>query len=486
MRAQLFTALARVCGAAALALLVATPAPAARSAPAAPAAATGGTTFVNVVPAIDGSSLFVEAGAGQRLLSDTLYTSVKIGPGGNKRSYTMAYSETNRLYYASVVGLRSRTNEEGSVEITSTLGLNSGALNFQRVFVPQGTDVSARTDDARFEVRIVDRQALPTDTYLALTPSAVPPGAPPPGHRIIGAVYSARVPEPQPPIGAPFFIINMSYAGLDLGGAPLRSLGIFAWDASRRSWEPLESVLLPSLGYLSAADQRFTTYALMARPAWLDEFDDGTGIEPGSRSNLRVGGGALARSDPRLPASARSLPIALPPGAARWDALSYAGAGAPTVDVLASDGAVLLAGAGSGASLAAIDPAAHPSLVLRVTLPAGEGGTPPTLERWQVSWRVRVGVAIADLDQLADGLPRAAAVTTDPPGLPAQVTYTGIEGTTYGPSAAPPAQPGVYRVDVSVDAPGVLGAASATLTVRAPQDVPPPPRPKIYLPLLRS
>lgn len=483
MSLQVLTGLARTCLSATLALLIATPASAqpsvVRHLHAQPAAET---TFVNIVPASDGATLFVEAGAGQELQNDTLYTNIRIGPGGNKRSYTMSFSETNRLYYATVVGLSPRLDEEGSVEITSTLGLNSGLLNYKRVFVPQNSVVTARTDDSRFELRVVDEQALPSDTYLAITPSAAPPGPPPPGHRILGSVYSARAPEPQIPVAAPFFIVNMNYNGLDLGGADLRSLGVFAWDASGRSWEALESVLLPSLGYVSAADQRFTTFSLMVRPAWLDEFDDGDGLAAASLTNISVTNGALSRADSQLAASARTLPVALPPGAARWGSLTYAAAGEVAVDVLAGDGTVLVADAPSGVSLTAIDPSQYPTLTLRASFPAGPAAA--SLERWQLGWQMTVGLTISQLTQKADGTPRPVIVTTDPPGLPARVTYEGVEGTAYGPTAQAPTAPGRYRVEASVDEPGAVGKASATLTIEQQGEVV-PPKVIVHLPLVQ-
>lgn len=474
----------------ALALLLATPAHA-RPAPAptlatpaharpAPAASPGQarTTFVNLVPGLDGSTLFVEAGDGQAIAGDTLFASVSIGPGGNKRSYTMTLSDTRRLYYTTVVGLTPGADEEGLLAISSTLGLATGPLSYRRAFLARSERGSFGAEDGGFELELIDPAPLRTDTYLAITPSLAPPGPPPPGHRIVGPVYSARVAEPQPPAAEPYFIVRMSYGRPELGGADPRSLGIFAWEAAPRRWRLLESLLLPSLGYLSAADQRFTTYALMALPGWGDEFDDSTGL--GQAENALVRRGALTLADPAAPGEARSQPIALPAGAAGWRALSYTAAspGPLTVDVLAADGAPLLLDAAAGADLSALDPALHPAIVLRARL--GPGSEAPALERWGVQWRIAATLQLDGLEQPFDGTPRPAIVTTDPPGLPIRTSYSGVEGTIYGPSPLPPTAPGTYRVDAAVDDPAVAGTASGRLVITGR------PRLKVYLPLLRG
>lgn len=456
-RPLLFVAIATL-----VALLGSTPAPA-QELPVAQVPSPA--TFLNIVPTSDGSGLFVEAGSGQPVLNDTLVTSVQIGPGGNKNSFTMTLSETNQLYYASVVGFSPRSNETGTVELTSTLGLDSGLLNYTRYFLPDEALITLLSDDTRFEILIADREALPAESYLALTPSAAPPGLAPPGHQLVGLVYSARVPEPQPAVADPFFIVNMRYP--TAGGPDPRSLAIFAWDAAGRRWSELPSRLLTPFGSLSAAATRFTSYALMARPGWSDSFDDATGLDPAGSVNLRVSLGALSQDDPLLGAQGRSQPITLPAGAARWDTLTFSATGSVRVDVLASDGSPLIVGATDGTSLAAIDPAVHPALQLQVELLPG-AGPPPRLDSWRLAWRMAVGVSLAGLNRLYDGSPQAVEVVTDPPGLPTIVTYTGVEGTGYGPSTTPPTAVGTYRVRAEVDAPDVAGAAEGVLVIVLP------------------
>jgi hypothetical protein len=56
------------------------------------------------------------------------------------------------------------------------------------------------------------------------------------------------------------------------------------------------------------------------------------------------------------------------------------------VDVLALDDTVLLADAGSGDSLAGIDPAAHPAIKLRATLGTSQDWLSPDFDAWGLSW----------------------------------------------------------------------------------------------------
>lgn len=362
----------------------------ARGAAKAPAVAMGATTFVNVIPSSDGTALFVEAGDASVIATDTLFTSISIGPGGNKRSYAMDLSKTLGFHYATVAGFSPGVNYEGVLAITSTLGLNTGDLSYRRAFIPQGEGIQLRSDDGAFEVEIVNPETLSSDNYLAITPSNAPPGAPLPDHRIIGNVYSARISEPQPVVGRAYYFVRFFYDPQQLPGVDLRSLGVFAWNSSTRSWRLVESVLLDTIGYLSAADQRFTTYALMAMPTWIDEFDSASGSDLQRSNNILISrGGATLRNRPGE-GTLWSHPISLPPGVASWGELSYTSSGGRVrVDVLRPDGSPLLLDLPSGASLAELSVEQHQTLVLRATLSeATADGAPPFIERWGVSWRL--------------------------------------------------------------------------------------------------
>jgi alpha-tubulin suppressor-like RCC1 family protein len=74
-------------------------------------------------------------------------------------------------------------------------------------------------------------------------------------------------------------------------------------------------------------------------------------------------------------------------------------------------------------------------------------------------------VMLTDLRQVYDGTPKSAAVATVPAGLAVAVTYTGIGGTTYGPSQSPPSGAGSYRAFATVADGGYSGSGSATDTL---------------------
>ena len=74
-------------------------------------------------------------------------------------------------------------------------------------------------------------------------------------------------------------------------------------------------------------------------------------------------------------------------------------------------------------------------------------------------------VTLGNLVQTYSGAPEAASVTTVPAGLSVAVTYTGINGTAYGPSVSAPTDPGAYSVVATVTDPNFVGGTSGTLTI---------------------
>ncbi len=58
-----------------------------------------------------------------------------------------------------------------------------------------------------------------------------------------------------------------------------------------------------------------------------------------------------------------------------------------TIDLLDSQGRLLLADVASGTSLAELDPIQHPALRLRATFSATVPGQSAALDEWQLSWQ---------------------------------------------------------------------------------------------------
>ena len=71
--------------------------------------------------------------------------------------------------------------------------------------------------------------------------------------------------------------------------------------------------------------------------------------------------------------------------------------------------------------------------------------------------RGTASVALGDLVQICDGQPKAATVTTDPPGLPVDLTYGGGRDL--------PSAPGTYEVVATVASAEYIGSARGTLAI---------------------
>ena len=74
-------------------------------------------------------------------------------------------------------------------------------------------------------------------------------------------------------------------------------------------------------------------------------------------------------------------------------------------------------------------------------------------------------VTLGDLAQTYTGSPLAATSTTTPASLAVTYTYTGTDGTTYGPSSTPPTAAGSYTVVATVNNANYVGSATGTLVI---------------------
>jgi hypothetical protein len=81
-------------------------------------------------------------------------------------------------------------------------------------------------------------------------------------------------------------------------------------------------------------------------------------------------------------------------------------------------------------------------------------------------------VTLGNLAQVYTGSPLAATATTSPAGLTVAFTYTGNNGTTYGPTSTPPTAAGSYTVVGTVSSANNNATASGTLVIaKAPATV---------------
>lgn len=81
-------------------------------------------------------------------------------------------------------------------------------------------------------------------------------------------------------------------------------------------------------------------------------------------------------------------------------------------------------------------------------------------------------LALADLSATYSGSPHAASASTTPNGLLVELSYSGIEGTSYGPSSAPPTNAGNYRVEANIAERNYVSVVSETLVIaKAPAPI---------------
>ncbi len=347
--------------------------------------------FLNIVPSQDGTELYISAGTiGE--LGGTAFVNIGIGPTHDKGSYTMVYSDTVQAYVATATGFTPNTGASGPINITTTLGLDTGAVDFNRAYVPASTIQTIGSIDGNLELTLVSTDTVTFDTYVAIVPSYAPPGPAPLGYRFVGSSYSVRAAGALLVSDKPMSL-RMYYNETTLAGTDPHTLAIFAWDAFNERWDDLGGHLFYDQGYLSVATSRFTTFALMATPAWRDDFDDFSGLAEVSDVTLDVAHQKLILAGTAISGTAVSKPITPTGGIASWGSLTFTRTVDPptttlTVDVLGLDGTKVLTNVASGASLAFIDPIQHPALKLRVNLSSTAAGETPALDEWQLAWQV--------------------------------------------------------------------------------------------------
>lgn len=353
--------------------------------------------FLDIVPLHDGTGLFIKARSSDEL-EGTVFANIGIGPGHNKGSYTMPYSETHQAYVTTAPGFSPGKLASGPINITTTLGLDSGAAEFSRAYIPSPPiteTISIFVED--LELSLVSTDTLDTEAYIVAVRSYAPPGPPPRGHRLVGSAYSVRASGALTATNRPMSL-HLYYDPTTLAGADPHTLAIFAWDAYHERWNNLGGTLFSARQFVSVATRRFTTYALMATLTWRDEFDDLSGMDFTQFHYVTWGGTPENRTlvlVSKAPSgSAVSNPITPTTEFADWGSLAFTCTVDPpsttlTVDVLSLDGSAVLTDVASGTNLAdLVDPAQYPCLRLRVNMSSTAAGQTPALNAWQLAWRV--------------------------------------------------------------------------------------------------
>jgi hypothetical protein len=367
-----------------------------------PVGAQAGTfaPFLNIVPSDDGNELLISAGnVGE--VSGAVFANISLGPG-HRKGGTMVYSDTVNGYITTLTpGFTPSQGQAGTLNITTSLGLDTGVAEFNRAYIPASTAQLVASEDGNLRLNLFT-DTIPFDTYMVVVPSYAPPGQPPLDHEFVGHSYTVRAAGAllvtDKPMG-----LRLYYNDTTLAGADPHMLAIFAWDGYYQQWNNLGGDPFFSQQYLATPTSRFTTYVLMATPAWKDEFDDYdfSGLNfPAEVSNIERGGtsenGTLILSNGALSGTAISKPI-IPPHLHRWGNLSFnrlvSSPGMTlTVDILSLAGVELMTNVADGASLSALNPIQYPGLKLRANLSSTTPGQTPALDNWQLTWQAKESV----------------------------------------------------------------------------------------------
>ena len=218
--------------------------------------------FLNILPSEDGDSLFISAANPE--ITGAVYADVGVG-GGNHKGGAMVYSNTVQSYLVTVdlSGAAAGSNLEDTIRLTTTTGLDTGTVFYNRAYVPASSLQTINSVDLSLQLNLLTSQTITANTYIVVTPSFGPPGPLPPGRRLAGQIYSVRASGALPASGAPMNL-RLYFDETSLAGADPHTLAIFAWDASNHRWDNLGGARFLTQGFVSVATSRFTAYALMA------------------------------------------------------------------------------------------------------------------------------------------------------------------------------------------------------------------------------
>lgn len=377
--------------------------------------------FLDIVPSEDGTELLISAG-GTGQVGGMLFANIDVGPGHAKGSYTMPYSPTLQAYVTSAPGFTPGRDTSAPLSITSTLGLDTGVVEFVRAYVPGEGLKTILSADGALRLAVVSTDTFPSAAYVTVTPSYAPPGPPPLGHRLVSSTYSVRasgaVLAAERPVG-----LEVSYEPALLGTASPHTLALFAWDPFSKRWNNLGGTLFAAQRTVSVVTSRFTAYAIMATTTWTDGFDDITGLDLAQSEGITFveseSDWMLALAPDQVSGVAVSQPVTPPTRISAWGTLYYSATTTTptttlTIDLLAKDGTLLLADVSSGMTLSThIDAEAVTSLRLRARFSSTVAGQSAGLESWQITWEAAVEPQQIFLPSIALGTP--AAVAADRP-----------------------------------------------------------------------
>ncbi|MCG8351754.1 MAG: hypothetical protein MI924_28640 [Chloroflexales bacterium] len=351
--------------------------------------------FLNMAPSSDGTEIRVSA-AGVGALGGTLFANfLDIGPGGRKHSYTMTYSDTAQTYFATAVGFTPGMDITGTVGLTTTLGLETAEIQFQRAFVTPLTPqvdiaVEGQMGGETLTVAMPNIGTVPADTYLVVMATNAPPGPLPSGYRFASSTYAIN-PSGSLTETERLMTLRFTYGQTLPAGVDPHTLAVVGWNRTDLTWEVLGGDLFAQDQALEYVTKRFGIYALAATPTWRDSFNEreltGVSVQTNTR---RRSDGTIVLDSGATSGALTSIPITPTTDAASWGTLHFSATiplGADLrIDVLDINDQVLRVNVADGADLSDLPLVDYPSLKLRATLTTAQAEVSPELRSWQVSW----------------------------------------------------------------------------------------------------
>jgi hypothetical protein len=342
---------------------------------------------VQAIP-IDGSSILAKAGRLGSLAQ--IGASLLVGRTAHEPSHTQ-FDPLINGYDLTFEGVTEPYTNSPMItlEVTTTTGTSNTLLartDFEQHYVPG--DQSATITSLDNAVRMfVPAGALLPDSYVIINSTVQLPGDPPMGFRQLSSAYSIRASGAVSQSLSPM-LLEMDFDPGMLAGRNRYTVSMFWWDELQNQWQDVESEPSGTMPTQSRSLRRFGIYVLMAGTTWRDTLQNYEAL--GNRQNVRVTHGRLELSSAQTSGYAESSVIMPDTPFSNWGEVHYvaeAGNGTTlTIDVLAADRTVLLSNVPDGASLAGLDPVAHPGLLLRVNLTSQQADISPALDSWSVSW----------------------------------------------------------------------------------------------------
>lgn len=355
--------------------------------------------FLNIVPNTDGTEIIFSTEGPQRLNGEVFAHTVgphEANPTGSMGSWTMPYSTTTQSHIKILPFLSNQSAHIGRVNITSTAGLDTDEVVYQRIFVPNQPPEPLDSVDTFFQVDLINPGTIGNIAAVVAT-NVAQPGPIPHGHALIGNSYSVRVGGSIISTTLPM-ALQMSYAETLPSQVSPHTLDIFFWHPSQARWIPQNASFSLDKDLLLTNIKFFGTYAILSKPEWVSDltFVDNPANEIIETAENIVRRGPTDATFLRLserPGVGHAVTIPITPvfGLENWDTLYFSSteplSTALSIDLLDINQELLIADVQSGQSITSIITDDYPSLRVRVNMTSTADSTSPQLHGWKVTWQ---------------------------------------------------------------------------------------------------